>query len=166
MRSPPAPLPTPTTAATWPSPSRPSPWARPQGYEVRDEAKLLAVAAKHGIATKGRKVNEIALDVANKAISEFGQQRGELSYLSTAPAKRQTIWREQGVVPRGIDREVVEILHRTHMGDDQDASHILQRRAAHGLWPTAGAARCGPPTSPTSCSAPPARAWARSTWAC
>jgi carbon-monoxide dehydrogenase catalytic subunit len=96
-----------------------------QGYEIRDEAKLYAVAAKHGIPTKGRTNKEIALDVANKAISEFGQQRGQLSYLSTAPAKRQQIWKEQGVVPRGIDREVVEILHRTHMGDDQDASHIL-----------------------------------------
>jgi carbon-monoxide dehydrogenase catalytic subunit len=97
-----------------------------QGYEVRDEAKLLSVAAKHGISTKGRTVQEIALDVANKAISEFGQQRGQLSYVSVAPPKRQAIWKEQGVVPRGIDREVVEILHRTHMGDDQDASHILQ----------------------------------------
>jgi carbon-monoxide dehydrogenase catalytic subunit len=96
-----------------------------QGYEIRDEAKLYAVAAKHGIATKGKSAIEVALDVANKAISEFGQQRGELSYLSTAPAKRQKIWREEGVAPRGIDREVVEILHRTHMGDDQDASHIL-----------------------------------------
>ncbi len=96
-----------------------------QGYEVRDEAKLYAVAAKHGIPTKGRKIMEVALDVANKAISEFGQQRGQLSYLSVAPAKRQAIWKEQGVAPRGIDREVVEILHRTHMGDDQDASHIL-----------------------------------------
>jgi carbon-monoxide dehydrogenase catalytic subunit len=96
-----------------------------QGYEVRDEAKLLAVAAKHGITTKGRTTNEIAQEIANKAIGEFGQQRGELSYLSTAPAKRQKIWRDEGVAPRGIDREVVEILHRTHMGDDQDASHIL-----------------------------------------
>jgi carbon-monoxide dehydrogenase catalytic subunit len=96
-----------------------------QGYEIRDEAKLLAVAAKHGIKTKDRKINDITLDIANKAIGEFGQQRGELSYLSTAPAKRQKIWREEGVAPRGIDREVVEILHRTHMGDDQDASHIL-----------------------------------------
>jgi len=104
-----------------------------QGYEIRDEAKLLAVAAKHKIPTKGRKVNEIALDVANKAISEFGQQRGELSYISTAPPKRQKIWREQGVVPRGIDREVVEILHRTHMGDDQDASHILLATVRTGL---------------------------------
>ena len=96
-----------------------------QGYEVRDEAKLYSVAAKHGIPTKGRTNQEIALDIANKAIGEFGQQRGQLSYLSVAPPKRQAIWKEQGVAPRGIDREVVEILHRTHMGDDQDASHIL-----------------------------------------
>jgi carbon-monoxide dehydrogenase catalytic subunit len=96
-----------------------------QGYEVRDEAKLYSVAAKHGIATKGRTVKEVALDIANKAIGEFGQQRGQLSYLSVAPQKRQAIWKKEGVAPRGIDREVVEILHRTHMGDDQDASHIL-----------------------------------------
>ncbi len=96
-----------------------------QGYEIRDEAKLWSVAAKHGIPTKGRTATEVALDVANKAVSEFGQQRGELSYLSVAPPKRQKIWRENGVAPRGIDREVVEVLHRTHMGDDQDASHIL-----------------------------------------
>ena len=96
-----------------------------QGYEVRDEAKMYSVAAKHGIPTKGRTIKEVALDIANKAIGEFGQQRGQLSYLSVAPPKRQQIWKEQGVAPRGIDREVVEILHRTHMGDDQDASHIL-----------------------------------------
>ena len=48
-----------------------------QGYEIRDEAKLFAVAAKHGIETKGLNNQEIALAIANKAISEFGQQRGE-----------------------------------------------------------------------------------------
>src|SRR5512136_3441705 len=42
-----------------------------QGYEIRDEAKLYSVAAKHGIATKGRANLEIALDIANKAIAEF-----------------------------------------------------------------------------------------------
>lgn len=96
-----------------------------QGYQIRDEAKLYAVAAKHNIPTKGKTMIEVALDVANKAISEFGQQRGVLSYISTAPPKRQKLWQDQGVLPRGIDREVVEILHRTHIGDDQDASHIL-----------------------------------------
>ncbi len=29
-------------------------------------------------------------------------------------------------MPRGVDREVVEALHRTHIGDDQDPEHILQ----------------------------------------
>ena len=95
------------------------------GYEIRDEAKLYAVAAKHGISTKGKTVLEVALEVANRAISEFGQQRGRLGYLSVAPPKRQAIWKEQGVEPRGIDREVVEIMHRTHIGDDQDADHLL-----------------------------------------
>jgi carbon-monoxide dehydrogenase catalytic subunit len=30
------------------------------------------------------------------------------------------------VLPRGVDREVVEALHRTHIGDDQEPTHILQ----------------------------------------
>jgi len=97
-----------------------------QGYQIRDVAKLVAVAAKHHIPTKGRSNNEIAGDLADKALAEFGQQRGELSYLSTAPQKRQKIWRDTKVAPRGIDREVVEVLHRTHMGDDQDPEHILE----------------------------------------
>ena len=29
------------------------------------------------------------------------------------------------MTPRGVDREVVEALHRTHIGDDQDPEHIL-----------------------------------------
>ena len=73
-----------------------------QGYEVHDEAKLYSVAAKHGIPTKGRTNQEITLDVANKAIGEFGQQHGQLSYLSVAPAKRQAIWKEQGVAPAAV----------------------------------------------------------------
>jgi anaerobic carbon-monoxide dehydrogenase catalytic subunit len=96
------------------------------GYQIRDIAKLLAVAGKHNIPTKGRAPKEIAGALADKAIAEFGQQRGEISYLSTAPVKRQKVWRDAGVAPRGIDREVVEILHRTHIGDDQDPRHIME----------------------------------------
>ena len=97
-----------------------------QGYEIRDVTKLLAVAQKFGIPTDKRKVADIAKDVANKAIQQFGQQTGELLYIKTAPKKRQELWRKYGVVPRGIDREVVDVLHRTHMGDDQDPEHILK----------------------------------------
>jgi len=97
-----------------------------QGYQIRDEVKLEAVARKFGIPTANRTKEEIAKDVANKAIAQFGQQKGELLYIKTAPKKRQELWRKYGVVPRGIDREVVDVLHRTHMGDDQDSEHILR----------------------------------------
>jgi carbon-monoxide dehydrogenase catalytic subunit len=96
-----------------------------QGYKIRDPYKLLSVAGHMGVKTEGRKFEDIALDVANVAIAQFGQQKGELVYVKRAPKKRQELWRKLGLVPRGIDREVVEVLHRTHMGDDQDPEHIL-----------------------------------------
>ena len=94
-------------------------------YKIRDPYKLFGLAEWLGVPVDGRSVEEIASDVADVAIAQFGQQTGELVCVSRAPAKRQQIWREQGVVPRGVDREVVEVLHRTHIGDDQEAEHIL-----------------------------------------
>ncbi len=94
-------------------------------YHVRDVAKLVEVAHFMGIPVEGRETNAIAKDVAERALSQFGQQRGELEYLKRAPTKRQQIWRELNIAPRGVDREVVESLHRTHIGNDQDAEHIL-----------------------------------------
>ncbi|MCS6843596.1 MAG: anaerobic carbon-monoxide dehydrogenase catalytic subunit [Caldilineales bacterium] len=96
------------------------------GYAVRDVAKLWEVARRVGVPTEGRTVNDVALDVARKALAEFGQQRGELSYLRTAPKRRYELWKKLDLAPRGIDREVVDTLHRTHMGDDQDPEHILR----------------------------------------
>jgi len=97
-----------------------------QGYQIRDVTKLMAVARKFGVPTEKRQTADIAKDVANKAIAQFGQQTGEIGYIKSAPKKRQERWRKYGVVPRGVDREVVDVLHRTHMGDDQDAEHILK----------------------------------------
>jgi len=96
-------------------------------YGVRDVAKLLEVAGYLEVATEGREVNDIAHDVATAALGEFGKIRGNLLNLKRAPAKRQEIWHEQGVEPRAIDREIVEIMHRTHVGNDQDAEHILDQ---------------------------------------
>ncbi|GAB4528753.1 MAG: anaerobic carbon-monoxide dehydrogenase catalytic subunit [Anaerolineae bacterium] len=94
-------------------------------YKIRDPHKLLGMARTLGIPVDGRSVEEIASDVADVAIAQFGQQTGEVVCVKRAPAKRQKIWRELGYVPRGIDREVVELLHRTHIGDDQEPEHIL-----------------------------------------
>jgi len=94
-------------------------------YQVKDEKKLRRVAKYLDVPTEGRTTQEIALDVGTKALAEFGRQEGELLYVRRAPKRRQQIWHELGITPRGIDREVVETLHRTHMGTDQDPENIL-----------------------------------------
>jgi carbon-monoxide dehydrogenase catalytic subunit len=97
-----------------------------EGYFIRDVAKLRNVASYYDIEIEGRSPEEIADELADLYIAQFGQQKGEIAPAIRAPEKRQKIWREQGVWPRGVDRETVEALHRTHVGDDQDAEHVLQ----------------------------------------
>ncbi len=104
-----------------------------EGYRIRDVAKLRTVAARYNIPIEGRSPEEIANDLADLYIAQFGQQRGKIAPVVRAPKKRQQVWAENGVIPRGIDREVVEALHRTHMGDDQDPEHILQHAVRTAL---------------------------------
>lgn len=99
------------------------------GYEIKDEAKLMGLASEYGIETDGRTKEEIALDLARAAYAEFGKQEGPLQFTRRAPEKRQAIWQGLGIEPRGIDREIVECLHRTHMGVDNDPTNLI----LHGL---------------------------------
>jgi len=96
-------------------------------FEVKDEQKLLKLALDMGVDIGDRSNNEIALDIAKKCEEEFGKQEGELLFIKNAPKARQKIWRDLGVVPRGIDREVVELMHRTHMGVDQDYKNLMHQ---------------------------------------
>ena len=95
------------------------------GYEIKDEAKLKALAAEYGIETEGRNKEEIALDLAHAAYAEFGKQEGPIQFTRRAPAKRVALWQKLGIDPRGIDREVVEIMHRTHIGVDNDPVNLI-----------------------------------------
>jgi carbon-monoxide dehydrogenase catalytic subunit len=97
-----------------------------EGYVIRDVAKLRTVAAIYDIPIEDRSPEEIANDLADLYIAQFGKQKGTLAPIRRAPEKRQALWEKTGVVPRGVDREVVESLHRTHIGDDQEIEHILQ----------------------------------------
>jgi len=96
------------------------------GYVVKDEQKLMAVAGYLGIATAGRSVNEVALEVGETALAQFGQPFGEVATTRRATAKRQALWKKLGLTPRAIDREVTEVMHRTHEGVDLDAENILK----------------------------------------
>ena len=95
-------------------------------HRIKDVDKLIKLARTFGIETEDRETKDIALELGQKALAEFGNQENTpLSMLKLAPAKRQAIWKKLGVEPRGIDREVVETMHRTHMGVDQDYENIM-----------------------------------------
>lgn len=96
-----------------------------EGGTIADTVKLAKVAGYMGIDAAGKDVNALALEVADCALAQYGQQTGELVYISRATEKRQALWRKYDVVPRGIDREVVEAMHRTAAGTDQNVQSLL-----------------------------------------
>jgi len=96
-----------------------------EGYVLRDVAKLRTVASYYNIPVEDRSPSDIANDLADLYIAQFGQQEGQVAPVVRAPKKRQELWKEAGIMPRGVDREIVESLHRTHIGDDQDPNNIL-----------------------------------------
>lgn len=98
-------------------------------YPIKDETKLQTLAQECGIPVEGRSAREIALDLSGLALDEFGSRKGCLQLLERAPQKRKDLWAKLGITPRGIDREVVESMHRTHMGVDTDYVNLT----LHGL---------------------------------
>ena len=70
-----------------------------------------------------RDIDEIAVEVGEKALNEWGKAEGELLFAKRAPEARYKIWKDRGVVPRNIDREIVEIM----------IAHIDKKRQALGI---------------------------------
>jgi len=102
-------------------------------FKVKDEQKLYQVAMDLGVEIGERSVRDIAIEVGEKAVAEFGRQHGEIAFAQRAPEKRKELWRKLGIVPRGIDREIAETMHRTTMGVDQDYKHIMLQAARTAL---------------------------------
>ena len=106
-----------------------------QDYKIKDPVKLLSIAPYFDVETKvdvdgesvDRDIDEIAVEVGEKALNEWGKAEGELLYLKRAPEALYKKWEATGVKPRNIDREIVEIMHRTHMGVDQDYRNLIKQ---------------------------------------
>ncbi len=96
-------------------------------YSIKHEGKLRALAREWGIKEEGRSKEEVAKDVAQTALAQFGAQHGELIFTKRAPQDQQRRWRENNVMPRGIDREIVEVMHRTNMGVDNDPKNLIMQ---------------------------------------
>ncbi len=93
-------------------------------YGIRDEAKLERICKELGIDVEGLSVQERAKALANLFFEDYGCRSHNVAFSSRAPQKRKDIWERFGCTPRGIDRDCVEMLHRTHMGVDCDPVSI------------------------------------------
>lgn len=102
-------------------------------YHVRDEVKLRSLATEAGVAEKGRDMKAVAKDLAERLFDDYGSRSPGFAFLGRVPAVRKALWDKLGITPRGIDREVVEMMHRTHMGVDCDPVSITLHAARVAL---------------------------------
>lgn len=93
-------------------------------YDILNIKKFKNLAQEFGVDINKPK-KEIAKELAKKLQEEFGRQEGELVCVKRAPKLRQEIWKKLNITPRGIDREIVELLHTTTMGVDNDYKNII-----------------------------------------
>jgi len=96
-------------------------------FKIQDEKKLLNVAASIGIAVEGRTIKDIAIDLYEELERTYTQVEGEIPFMKRVPPKTLEVWRKAGIVPRGAMREIMELMHRTHMGVDQDYNNIVKQ---------------------------------------
>ena len=99
--------------------------SRNGNYTIKDESKLITLAKEWDVETEGRDIYDIAHEVADVALMEFGKPYGVARFLKNAPVKRQKVWKELGIEPRAIDREVATIMHSTHIGCTADIDSLI-----------------------------------------
>ncbi|GAB4259340.1 MAG: anaerobic carbon-monoxide dehydrogenase catalytic subunit [Thermoleophilia bacterium] len=104
-----------------------------EGYGIADPEKLRAIAAEWGVQTDGAGDLEIAAALAHAMEEDYGTRKQALQYVTRAPEKRREIWQALGITPRGIDRETSEMMHRTHMGVDNNWITILLQGLRNSL---------------------------------
>ena len=98
-----------------------------QGFKIKDEEKLRNVAKSIDIEVEGRTTQEVANDLYEELERTYTQVEGEIPFAKRVPPKTLELWRKTGIVPRGAMREIMEIMHRTHMGVDQDYENIVKQ---------------------------------------
>jgi anaerobic carbon-monoxide dehydrogenase catalytic subunit len=96
-----------------------------KSYEIRDSEKLRKVSAEFGIVVDGATDLALARELGSRMLAEFGRQDGGVLMTARAPQRQKEIWQKLGILPRGIDREVVEAMAKTNMGVDNDPDNIL-----------------------------------------
>jgi carbon-monoxide dehydrogenase catalytic subunit len=102
-------------------------------YSIKNPLKLIEVAKSVDIETEDREIKDIAMDLYHELERTYTQVDGEIPFAKRVPAKTLETWRKEGIVPRGAMREIMEMMHRTAMGVDQDYENITKQASRTAL---------------------------------
>ena len=102
-------------------------------YKVSDPEKLIHIAKEWGVETEGKDIYDLAHEIAEMALSEYGKPFGTQRFLKRAPQHTQEIWAREEIEPRAIDREVSQALHMTHMGCSSKPEALVRQALRCGL---------------------------------
>ena len=102
-------------------------------YKVKDPAKLVRIAKEWGVETEGKDIYDLAHEMSELALLEYGKPFGVQNFIKRAPEHTQEIWAREGIQPRAIDREVTTCMHMTHMGCSSDHEVLVRQALRTGL---------------------------------
>lgn len=102
-------------------------------YKVKDPEKLIRIAKEWDIETEGKDIYDLAHEVAEVGLMEYGKPFGTQRFLKRAPQHTQEIWEREEIAPRAIDREVATSLHMTHMGCSSKPEALIRQALRAGL---------------------------------
>ncbi|OPX63245.1 MULTISPECIES: anaerobic carbon-monoxide dehydrogenase catalytic subunit [unclassified Methanoregula] len=102
-------------------------------YGIADPEKLKRLCGEYGIDTAKKKPEKLAAELGRAMLEEYGMVKNTLTLLNRAPKGTREVWTKLGIAPRGIDREVVDAMHRIQMGVGADYVNILLQGLRCGL---------------------------------
>ncbi len=102
-------------------------------YTVKDPEKLIRIAKEWGVETEGKDIYDLAHEMAELALLEYGKPFGTQRFLKRAPEHTQKLWHDAEIEPRAIDREVSTALHMTHMGCSSLPEALIRQALRCGL---------------------------------
>ena len=102
-------------------------------YTVKDPEKLKRIAHEWGIETEGKDIYDLAHEVAETGLMEYGKPFGVQRFLKRAPEHTQKLWHDAEIEPRAIDREVSQSMHMTHMGCSSLPEALIRQALRAGM---------------------------------
>ena len=102
-------------------------------YQVKDPEKLIRIAKEWGVETEGKDIYDLAHEMAEIGLLEYGKPFGYQRFTERAPEHTQKLWDDADIRPRAIDREVSQSMHMTHMGCSSMAEALIRQALRAGL---------------------------------